>query len=74
MADKYLDCKELRCPMPVVKISQAMKQMSIGQTLEVEATDPTFKADIKAWTQQLGHELVEYTDGAVQRALIRKAR
>jgi len=74
MADKFLDCKQLRCPMPIVKISQTIKQMSPGETLEVEAIDPAFKADVKAWVQQLGHELVEFTNGAVQKAVIKKVR
>jgi tRNA 2-thiouridine synthesizing protein A len=72
MADKFLDCKQLNCPMPIVKISQAMKGMSAGETLEVEATDPAFEADLKAWTTQMGNELLEFSNGAVQRAVIKK--
>jgi tRNA 2-thiouridine synthesizing protein A len=72
MADKSLDCKQLNCPMPIVKISQAMKEMSPGQTLEVEATDAAFQADLKAWVKQMGHELVEFSGGPVQRAIIKK--
>lgn len=72
MADKSLDCKQLNCPMPIVKISQAMKEMSSGQTLEVEATDAAFQADLKAWVEQMGHELVEFNSGPVQRAIIKK--
>ena len=60
MADKHLDCRKLNCPMPIVKISQAMKEMSTGQTLEVEATDPAFEADLKAWVKQMNHELLEF--------------
>ena len=72
MADKSLDCKQLNCPMPIVKISQAMKDMSPGETLEVEATDLAFEADLKAWIHQMKHELVEFSSGPVQRAVIRK--
>ena len=74
MANKLLDCKQLNCPMPIVKISQTMKQMSAGEMLEVEATDPAFKADLKAWVQQMGHELVEFSNGSIQRAVIKKAQ
>ena len=74
MADKSLDCKQLNCPMPIVKISQTMKEMSAGETLEVEATDLAFQADLKAWIQQMGHELVEFSGGPVQRAVIKKAQ
>jgi tRNA 2-thiouridine synthesizing protein A len=74
MADKFLDCKQLNCPMPIVKISQTMKEMSAGETLEVEATDAAFEADIKAWTRQMGHELVEVSSGPTQRAIIKKGQ
>ncbi|MCJ7729137.1 MAG: sulfurtransferase TusA family protein [Sedimentisphaerales bacterium] len=74
MANKLLDCKQLNCPMPIVKISQAMKEMSAGEKLEVEATDPAFGADLKAWVQQMRHELVEFSNGPVQRAVIRKGQ
>lgn len=74
MADKFLDCKQLNCPMPIVKISQAMKNMSPGETLEVEATDPAFEADLKAWINQMGNELLEFSSGEVQRAVIRKGQ
>ena len=72
-ADQELDCKPLQCPMPVVRISQALRGMEPGQTLAVEAQDPAFGADIQAWIQATGHELIEFKDGDVQYALIRKA-
>jgi len=73
MADKHLDCKNLKCPMPVVRISRAIKELSPGQTLSVEATDLAFEADLKAWTQKMGCEMVEFADdGQIQQAIIRK--
>ena len=35
MADKVVDARGLQCPMPVIKTSQAMKELTSGQTLEV---------------------------------------
>jgi tRNA 2-thiouridine synthesizing protein A len=72
MADKYLDCTELRCPMPIVKISKEVKQMSSGQTLAVKASDPAFASDIQAWVTTMGYELLELEEGSVQTAVIRK--
>lgn len=68
-----LDCRELRCPMPIVRISQAVKAMACGETLRVEACDPAFKADLQAWVRRLGHRVVEFHDGPVQSAVIEKA-
>jgi tRNA 2-thiouridine synthesizing protein A len=46
--------------------------MATGDRILVEATDPAFRPDIAAWTRQLGHRLVSFEAGAVQRALIEK--
>ena len=72
MADVSIDCKGLNCPVPIVRISQAIKKMEAGQTLEVTADDPAFGADVDAWVNKMGHKLVSFDDGAVQRAVIRK--
>jgi TusA-related sulfurtransferase len=53
-----LDFKGLLCPMPVVKIAQAIKQVQIGDLVEAVATDPGVMADIPAWARSTGHELV----------------
>lgn len=53
-----LDFKGLLCPMPVVKIAQAIKQVEVGELVEAVATDPGVMADIPAWTRSTGHELV----------------
>jgi tRNA 2-thiouridine synthesizing protein A len=72
MADKYLDCTQLKCPMPIVKLSKELKQMTSGQTLTIEASDPAFASDVQAWVKTTGHELLELTEGPVQKAVIRK--
>ncbi len=72
MADQYLDCKSLKCPMPIVQISKTIKSMKAGQTLEVVARDPAFQMDLEAWIRKLGHDLVEFNEGEIQRALIMK--
>jgi len=53
-----LDFKGLLCPMPVVKIAQAMKQIQVGDIVEAFATDPGVMADIPAWARTSGNELV----------------
>lgn len=60
-ADKVLDCTGLLCPMPVVKTSKAIKEVEVGQILEMIATDPGAPPDMEAWTRQTGHEMVAST-------------
>ena len=39
MADITVDARGLQCPMPIIKLSQAMKQAASGQTVELVSTD-----------------------------------
>ncbi len=55
---KVLDLKGLLCPMPVVKMAKAIKEVDPGQTIEAFATDPGVMADIPAWCRTTGNELV----------------
>ncbi|MBI4671412.1 MAG: sulfurtransferase TusA family protein [Chloroflexi bacterium] len=74
-ADLFLDSKNLLCPMPVIKLSQAIKHIDVGQTILTETTDPGSKHDIAAWARQTGHELLSSEqDGRVFRFLIRRTR
>ncbi len=61
-ADKVLDCTGLMCPMPVVKTKKALKDLEVGQVLEMVATDPGSMPDMQAWAKQTGHELLEAKD------------
>jgi TusA-related sulfurtransferase len=72
MADITLDCRNLNCPMPIVKIAKTIRDMQISQTLEVTATDPAFRADVEAWVRKTGHRLVKFDDGAEKTALLQK--
>ena len=73
--EKTLDARGLMCPMPVVKTSQEIKNVSIGSGLEVLATDPGSMADISAWAKSSGNELVEMErEDGVFRFLIRRVK
>ena len=56
--DKILDARGLQCPMPVVKTSQEIKSIEVGQILQVLATDPGSMADIAAWSKSTGNALL----------------
>lgn len=72
MIDATLDCKGLRCPMPIVRLSQAIRKLHEGGRIEVEATDAAFEPDLQAWARQLGHSVVSFQCGEVQRAVVEK--
>ncbi len=56
--DQVLDLKGLLCPMPVVKLSIAIKKLAPGALVEGIASDPGVMADIPAWARTSGNELV----------------
>ena len=68
-----LDCTGLRCPMPIVKLGLAIRQLPAGSLVEVHACDPAFEPDLQAWARQTGHAIVEFETGSVQRAVVRKS-
>ena len=57
--DLTLDLKGLLCPMPVVKLAKAIKDVEVGGLIEATATDPGVMADIPAWAKSTGNELVK---------------
>ena len=61
-ADLQLDTRGLLCPGPVIKTSQAIKQIHVGEVLEVLATDPGSRPDLTAWTKMTGNELVSVAE------------
>lgn len=56
---KVLDYKGLPCPMPIVKISQEIKKVAIGDVVEVYTTDPGSIADFPAWAKTTGNAILE---------------
>jgi len=72
---KLLDLRRLSCPLPIAKTAQAIRDLAVGDLIEVHATDPGSVPDFAAWCTTTGHELVERTEeGGVYRFVIRKTR
>ena len=71
--DRVLDASGLSCPMPVVKAGKEMRAMAPGQVLKIVATDRGSLADIPAWAEDTGNELLATSDeGARIVFLVRK--
>jgi tRNA 2-thiouridine synthesizing protein A len=74
-SDLKLNLEGLLCPIPIVKVSQAIKNMEVGGILEATATDPGVLADIPAWTKSTGNELVSIKrEGKLIKFLIKKVK
>jgi tRNA 2-thiouridine synthesizing protein A len=58
-ANLVLNLEGLLCPLPIVKVSQAIKQVEIGQVVEASATAPGVMIDIPAWAKTTGNEMLK---------------
>jgi tRNA 2-thiouridine synthesizing protein A len=73
MADEILDVKGLNCPLPILRAKKALNSLTVGNTLEVLATDPGAVKDFEAFCRITGNELVESkTEGNTFRFVIRR--
>lgn len=72
--NQTLDCKGLLCPMPIVKLGKAIRELDPGQVLLLETTDPGSIPDVAAWSQTTGHPILwQDKVGPVMRFWIQKS-
>ncbi len=68
-----LDARGLNCPLPILKTKKAIKEVPVGETLKVLATDPGSVKDMDAFCRTTGNDLVESgQDGNTYTFLIRR--
>jgi tRNA 2-thiouridine synthesizing protein A len=59
-ADRMYDAGDQGCAAgPMDDIAAIIREMSVGQTLEIHATDPVVPVDLDAWCRMTGNELVD---------------
>ena len=73
MPDEIIDCRGLKCPLPVLKTEKRLAQLKAGARVTVLATDPIAKIDIPLFCTQNGHSCEMSLDGEVMRFAITKA-
>ena len=56
--DHVLDATGLLCPEPVMLLHNHIRDIAVGETLHVVATDPSTERDIPKFCTFLGHELL----------------
>ena len=57
--DLELDLKGLLCPLPMVKVSQNIKNIAVGGVIKAIATDPGALEDIPSWARTTGNEILK---------------
>ncbi|MDG6952621.1 MAG: sulfurtransferase TusA family protein [Nitrososphaerota archaeon] len=59
---RVIDSRGSFCPGPITDLFKAYRSSQLGDVIELLATDPAAKADVTAWTQKSGNELVSVVD------------
>ncbi|HUK79698.1 MAG TPA: sulfurtransferase TusA family protein [Nitrososphaerales archaeon] len=59
---KVVDSRGSFCPGPITDLFKAYRSAQLGDIIELLATDPAAKADVTAWAQKSGNELLDIID------------
>ena len=55
---EHIDATGLECPEPVMLLHAAMRRLSPGDDLTLDATDPSTERDVPNFCEFLGHSLL----------------
>lgn len=54
-----LDCRGLKCPMPIIKTRKMIENINSGDILKMIATDPGSINDINSWSRRTGNPIIK---------------
>ena len=73
--DVKLDCFGLLCPMPIIQTAKKLKELRVGEVLEVVSTDQGIEGDMPAWCKMTGQEYLGLEkDGDIYHVFVRKLK
>jgi TusA-related sulfurtransferase len=61
-ADHYIDAKGQMCPMPILTLKKAWKDIATGQIVAIAATDQGARRDIPSWAEATGNTFLGMTE------------
>jgi len=53
-----IDARGLVCPMPTLRLGQAIRRVAVGEVVELCSDDPGAENNMAAWERNTGHELL----------------
>jgi tRNA 2-thiouridine synthesizing protein A len=59
-----VDSRGSACPGPITDLALAYRRAKVGDVIELWATDPGVKPDVKAWAAKTRNEIVSLEDQA----------
>jgi tRNA 2-thiouridine synthesizing protein A len=58
--DLEVDAIGLHCPLPLLRLKKALADIKSGQVIKLTATDAAAHLDIGVYSEQSGHQLIEF--------------
>lgn len=70
----FIDAKGLKCPGPIVKVADFLRDKPDGTKIHVEATEDAFFSDVQIWCERTGNKLdgISFTDGVIRADITRQ--
>lgn len=59
-----VDSRGSACPGPITDLAMAYRRAKVGDAIELWATDPGVKADVRAWAAKTHNEIVSIDNQA----------
>ena len=53
---RELDCRGMRCPLPIIELARMFDAVAVGETVAVAATDVAARVDVPAWCRMRGQD------------------
>jgi TusA-related sulfurtransferase len=72
--DLELDCRAMRCPMPVIELARRFEEVPVGGVVAVVATDVAAGVDVPAWCRMRGQDYLgdDVAEDGTPRYLVRR--
>lgn len=56
---RTVDCLGLFCPMPVLRLGRALREVDVGERVDLLADDPAARVDVPVWCRTRDQELLQ---------------
>jgi tRNA 2-thiouridine synthesizing protein A len=57
-----VDSRGSSCPGPITDLALAYRRSKVGDVIELWATDPGVKPDVRAWAEKTGNQVLSIED------------
>ncbi len=55
-----IDASGLNCPLPLLRLKKGLANVNDGDIVKIIATDPAAHLDIGVYTEQMGHQILNF--------------